>query len=218
MLDMKERIACRIAKELKSGDVVNLGIGLPVKVAYFLPENVEVTFESENGFLGIATGSAITNPNPVLLDAGGQYSAIQPGACFFDSAESFGLIRGGHIDITVLGAMQVDAQGNLANWAVPGKLVVGMGGAMDLVTGARKVIIAMLHTNKGAYKIMKQCTLPLTAVSVVDTIVTEMGVIRVTERGLVLTERFKDYTVEQIQAATEAELIIPTDLKVLETP
>ena len=131
---------------------------------------------------------------------------------------SFGLIRGGHIDITVLGAMQVDAQGNLANWAVPGKLVVGMGGAMDLVTGARKVIIAMLHTNKGAYKIMKQCTLPLTAVSVVDTIVTEMGVIRVTERGLVLTERFKDYTVEQIQAATEAELIIPTDLKVLETP
>ena len=217
MLDLKERIACRVARELKSGDVVNLGVGLPVKVAQYLPDGVDVTFESENGFLGIATGSAVTDPHPDLLDVGGQYSAIRPGASFFDSAESFGLIRGGHIDITVLGAMQVDAEGNLANWAVPGKLVVGMGGAMDLVVGARRVIIAMLHTNKGAPKIMRQCTLPLTAVGVVDTIVTEMGVIRVTRDGLELTERFADYSVEQIQAATEAPLNIGTNLKVLET-
>lgn len=217
MLDLKERIACRVAQELRSGDVVNLGVGLPVKVAQYLPDGVDVTFESENGFLGIATGSAVTDPHPDLLDAGGQYSAIRPGASFFDSAESFGLIRGGHIDITVLGAMQVDAEGNLANWAVPGKLVVGMGGAMDLVVGARRVIIAMLHTNKGAPKIMRRCTLPLTAVGVVDTIVTEMGVIRVTQGGLELTERFADYTVEQIQAATEAPLNIGTNLKVLET-
>ena len=131
MLDLKERIAQRAAQELRPGDVVNLGIGLPMKVARFLPEGVDVTFESENGFLGIATGAEVTEPQPDLLDAGGHYSAIRPGACFFDSAESFGLIRGGHIDITVLGAMQVDQHGNLANWAVPGKLVVGMGGAMD---------------------------------------------------------------------------------------
>lgn len=216
MLDLKERIAQRAAQELRPGDVVNLGIGLPMKVARFLPEGVDVTFESENGFLGIATGAEVTEPQPDLLDAGGHYSAIRPGACFFDSAESFGLIRGGHIDITVLGAMQVDQHGNLANWAVPGKLVVGMGGAMDLVVGARRVIIAMQHTSKGTPKIMKDCTLPLTAVHVVDTIITEMGVIQVTPEGLELTERFADYTVEQIQAATEAPLKISETLKVLD--
>lgn len=216
MLDLKERIAQRAAQELRPGDVVNLGIGLPMKVARFLPEGVDVTFESENGFLGIATGAEVTEPQPDLLDAGGHYSAIRPGACFFDSAESFGLIRGGHIDITVLGAMQVDLHGNLANWAVPGKLVVGMGGAMDLVVGARRVIIAMQHTSKGTPKIMKDCTLPLTAVHVVDTIITEMGVIQVTPEGLELTERFADYTVEQIQAATEAPLKISETLKVLD--
>ena len=216
MLDLKERIAQRAAQELRPGDVVNLGIGLPMKVARFLPEGVDVTFESENGFLGIATGAEVTEPQPDLLDAGGHYSAIRPGACFFDSAESFGLIRGGHIDITVLGAMQVDQHGNLANWAVPGKLVVGMGGAMDLVVGARRVIIAMQHTSKGTPKIMKDCTLPLTAVHVVDTIITEMGVIQVTPEGLELTERFSDYTVEQIQAATEAPLKISKTLKVLD--
>ena len=216
MLDLKERIAQRAAQELRPGDVVNLGIGLPMKVARFLPEGVDVTFESENGFLGIATGAEVTEPQPDLLDAGGHYSAIRPGACFFDSAESFGLIRGGHIDITVLGAMQVDQHGNLANWAVPGKLVVGMGGAMDLVVGARRVIIAMQHTSKGTPKIMKDCTLPLTAVHVVDTIITEMGVIQVMPEGLELTERFSDYTVEQIQAATEAPLKIRKTLKVLD--
>lgn len=216
MLDLKERIAQRAAQELRPGDVVNLGIGLPMKVARFLPEGVDVTFESENGFLGIATGAEVTEPQPDLLDAGGHYSAIRPGACFFDSAESFGLIRGGHIDITVLGAMQVDQHGNLANWAVPGKLVVGMGGAMDLVVGARRVIIAMQHTSKGTPKIMKDCTLPLTAVHVVDTIITEMGVIQVMPEGLELTERFSDYTVEQIQAATEAPLKISKTLKVLD--
>ena len=216
MLDLKERIAQRAAQELRPGDVVNLGIGLPMKVARFLPEGVDVTFESENGFLGIATGAEVTEPQPDLLDAGGHYSAIRPGACFFDSAESFGLIRGGHIDITVLGAMQVDQHGNLANWAVPGKLVVGMGGAMDLVVGARRVIIAMQHTSKGTPKIMKDCTLPLTAVHVVDTIITEMGVIQVTPEGLELTERFADYPVEQIQAATEAPLKISETLKVLD--
>ena len=216
MLDLKERIAQRAAQELRPGDVVNLGIGLPMKVARFLPEGVDVTFESENGFLGIATGAEVTEPQPDLLDAGGHYSAIRPGACFFDSAESFGLIRGGHIDITVLGAMQVDQHGNLANWAVPGKLVVGMGGAMDLVVGARRVIIAMQHTSKGTPKIMKDCTLPLTAVHVGDTIITEMGVIQVMPEGLELTERFSDYTVEQIQAATEAPLKISETLKVLD--
>ena len=216
MLDLKERIAQRAAQELRPGDVVNLGIGLPMKVARFLPEGVDVTFESENGFLGIATGAEVTEPQPDLLDAGGHYSAIRPGACFFDSAESFCLIRGGHIDITVLGAMQVDQHGNLANWAVPGKLVVGMGGAMDLVVGARRVIIAMQHTSKGTPKIMKDCTLPLTAVHVVDTIITEMGVIQVMPEGLELTERFSDYTVEQIQAATEAPLKISKTLKVLD--
>lgn len=216
MLDLKERIAQRAAQELRPGDVVNLGIGLPMKVARFLPDGVDVTFESENGFLGIATGAEVTEPQPDLLDAGGHYSAIRPGACFFDSAESFGLIRGGHIDITVLGAMQVDQHGNLANWAVPGKLVVGMGGAMDLVVGARRVIIAMQHTSKGTPKIMKDCTLPLTAVHVVDTIITEMGVIQVMPEGLELTERFSDYTVEQIQAATEAPLKISKTLKVLD--
>lgn len=216
MLDLKERIAQRAAQELRPGDVVNLGIGLPMKVARFLPEGVDVTFESENGFLGIATGAEVTEPQPDLLDAGGHYSAIRPGACFFDSAESFGLIRGGHIDITVLGAMQVDQHGNLANWAVPGKLVVGMGGAMDLVVGARRVIIAMQHTSKGTPKIMKDCTLPLTAVHVVDTIITEMGVIQVMPEGLELTERFSDYTAEQIQAATEAPLKISETLKVLD--
>ena len=216
MLDLKERIAQRAAQELRPGDVVNLGIGLPMKVARFLPEGVDVTFESENGFLGIATGAEVTEPQPDLLDAGGHYSAIRPGACFFDSAESFGLIRGGHIDITVLGAMQVDQHGNLANWAVPGKLVVGMGGAMDLVVGARRVIIAMQHTSKGTPKIMKDCTLPLTAVHVVDTIITEMGVIQVMPEELELTERFSDYMVEQIQAATEAPLKISKTLKVLD--
>ena len=215
----KDLIAYRTARLFKDGDVVNLGIGMPTKCLDYLPEGVDVWVDSENGVVGL-TGAPKEGEyaDPNVVDAGGKPSVLRVGGSCFDSFRSFGFIRGGHIDATVLGAYEVDAEGNLANWMIPGKTAAGMGGAMDLVTGARKVIIAMLHTNKGAYKIMKQCTLPLTAVSVVDTIVTEMGVIRVTERGLVLTERFKDYTVEQIQAATEAELIIPTDLKVLETP
>lgn len=217
MLDMKQRIAYRVAQELKNGDVVNLGIGLPVQVARFVPRGMDITFQSENGFLGIATGAEITVKDPDLVDAGGKYSAINKGACFFDSACSFGLIRGRHIDITVLGAMQVDERGNLANWSVPGK-VVGMGGAMDLVVGAKRVIIAMMHTSNGRPKIMKQCTLPLTAMGVVDTIVTEMGVMKPAPNGLILTERFADYPVELIQAATDADLILAAELRVLEVP
>ncbi|NLV77034.1 MAG: CoA transferase subunit B [Tissierellia bacterium] len=210
---MKQFIAKRVAQELKDGDVVNLGIGLPTAVANYVPEGIEVLFQSENGFIGLGPAPEEGKEDKDIVNAGGQYVTILPGGAFFDSATSFGIIRGGHVDITVLGALQVDEEGNLANWMIPGKMVPGMGGAMDLVVGAKKVIIAMEHTVKGNHKILKKCNLPLTAVKVVDMIITEMGVMEVTEGGLVLKEINPEYTVEQVQEATEAQLTIPEDLK-----
>ncbi|NMA86637.1 MAG: CoA transferase subunit B [Tissierellia bacterium] len=213
---MKEFIAKRVAQELKDGDVVNLGIGLPTAVANFVPEGVNVLFQSENGFVGLGPAPEEGKEDKDIVNAGGQPVTILPGGMFFDSATSFGIIRGGHVDITVLGALQVDEKGNLANWMIPGKMVPGMGGAMDLVVGAKKVIIAMEHTVKGNHKILKECNLPLTAAGEVNLIITEMGVMEVTEDGLVLKEINPEYSVEEVQAATEAELIIPKDLKKME--
>ncbi|WP_315069461.1 3-oxoacid CoA-transferase subunit B [uncultured Clostridium sp.] len=209
---IKEFIAKRIAKELKNGDVVNLGIGLPTMVANYIPEGVNVVLQSENGFVGLGSEPVETEVDKDIVNAGGQPVTIKTGAAFFDSATSFGIIRGGHVDATVLGALEVDKKGNLANFMVPGKMVPGMGGAMDLVSGAKKVIIAMTHTSKGAPKILRECKLPLTAVGKVNLIVTEMGVMEVTKNGLVLKEYNPQYTVEEIKSATEAELIIAHDL------
>ena len=213
---MRERIAKRVAKEFSNGDVVNLGIGLPTLVANYIPENISITLQSENGFLGIGPATQAGEEIPNLVNAGGQPVSILPGGAFFDSAFSFALIRGGHVAATVLGALQVDEEGNLANWMVPGKMVPGMGGAMDLVAGARKVIVAMEHTAKGEPKILKKCNLPLTAQKEVDLIVTEKGVIEVTSEGLVLIEIAPDTTVEEVQQLTEATLIISKELKVME--
>lgn len=213
MADIKEIIAARVAKELKDGDVVNLGIGLPTMVANFLPEGVHIVLQSENGIMGMGPAAEKGKEDVDIVNAGAQYVTVNPGAMFFDSATSFGIIRGGHVDATILGALEVDQHGNLSNWIVPGKMVPGMGGAMDLVVGAKKVIIAMQHTQKGAHKILKECRLPYTAVGVVDMIITEMGVMEVTKDGIVLTELHPDYTVEQVQEATEATLIISPDLK-----
>lgn len=206
-------IAKRVAQELKDGDVVNLGIGLPTFVANFIPKGIDITLQSENGFVGMGPAPAEGEEDCDMVNAGGQHVTILPGGAFFDSAESFLIIRGGHVDVTVLGALEVDEKGNLANWMVPGKMVPGMGGAMDLVTGAKKVIIAMNHTAKGNHKILKKCRLPLTAMECVDLIVTEMGVMEVTDKGLLLKEINPEFTVEDIQNATEAELIITDDLK-----
>lgn len=216
MADIKNFIAKRVAKELSDGDVVNLGIGLPTLVANYIPPEYDVTFQSENGFVGIGPAPEKGKEDVDLINAGAQYVSVKPGAAFFDSAVSFGIIRGGHVDATVLGALQVDEEGNLANWLIPGVLVPGMGGAMDLVSGAKKVIIAMQHTNKGAHKILKKCTLPLTAENEVNLIITEMGVIEVTKDGLVLKEINPEYSVEDVKNATEAELIISDDLKPME--
>lgn len=212
---MRNRIAKRVALEFKDGDIVNLGIGMPTLVANFISPEIKVTLQSENGFLGVGPAPEPGQEIPNLVNAGGQPVTILPGGMFFDSAMSFALIRGGHVAATVLGALQVDEKGNLANWMVPGKIVPGMGGAMDLVVGAQKVIVAMEHTAKGAPKILKECNLPLTAKSEVDLIVTEMGVIEVTPAGLLLKEIFADTTVEAIQAVTEAKLLIADDLKIL---
>lgn len=213
MADVKERIARRVAKELNDGDVVNLGIGLPTMVANCLPEGVEVVLQSENGIMNM--GEAPEVPNVDVVNAGAQYVTIKPGGQFFDSATSFAIIRGGHVDATILGALEVDKHGNLSNWIVPGKMVPGMGGAMDLVVGARKVIVAMQHTQKGKHKILDECTLPYTAVNCVDMIITEMGVMRVTPDGIVLEEIHEDFTVEEVQAATGCQLIISDNLKTM---
>jgi acetate CoA/acetoacetate CoA-transferase beta subunit len=213
MADIKEIIAARTALELKDGDVVNLGIGLPTMVASFLPDGIDIILQSENGIMGMGETAKTGEENVDIINAGAQYVTVNPGAMFFDSATSFGIIRGGHVDATILGALEVDAQGNLANWIVPGKMVPGMGGAMDLVVGARKVIIAMTHTQKGKPKILKKCTLPYTAIGVVDMIITEMGVMEVTDYGIMLTEINPAYTIEQIKEATEAELSISASLK-----
>ncbi|QEK11496.1 CoA transferase subunit B [Crassaminicella thermophila] len=215
-MNVKELIARRVSKELKDGDVVNLGIGLPTMVANYIPKDLDITFQSENGFVGLGPAPEEGKEDKDLVNAGGQPVTTVDGAAFFDSATSFGIIRGGHVDVTVLGALQVDEKGNLANWMVPGKMVPGMGGAMDLVVGAKKVIIAMTHTAKGKAKILKECTLPLTAKGQVNMIVTEMGVIEVTEKGLLLTELNPEYTIEDVKKATEAELMIANNLKKME--
>ena len=215
-MDVKEIIARRIAKELRDEDVVNLGIGLPTMVANYLPENVHVVLQSENGFVGLGPVSAPGKEDKDLINAGAQYVTVNPGAAFFDSAMSFGIIRGGHVDITVLGALEVDESGNLANYMVPGKMVPGMGGAMDLVSGAKKVIIGMVHSAKGEPKILKKCRLPLTAVSVVNLIITEKAVIEVTDHGLVLKEIAPSLTVQDVLKDTEANLIVTNDIKIME--
>ena len=210
---IREVIAKRVALELKDGDVVNLGIGLPTMVPNYLKSDVHVILQSENGLLGMGPNPAEGQENPELTDAGGGYITAVTGACSFDSATSFGIIRGGHVDVTILGALQVDEKGDLANWIIPGKKAPGMGGAMDLLVGAKKVILAMEHTAKGNPKILKKCTLPLTAAGQVNLIVTEMGVMEITPKGIVLREINPEFTVEQVQAATEAQLIIADDLK-----
>ncbi|KGG79839.1 acetate CoA-transferase [Caloranaerobacter azorensis H53214] len=212
----REIIAKRVAKELKDGDVVNLGIGLPTMVANYIPDGIDIILQSENGFIGLGPAPKSGEEDKDLINAGGQPVTIKPGGAFFDSATSFAIIRGGHVDATVLGALQVDEKGNLANWMIPGKMVPGMGGAMDLVVGAKKVIIAMEHTAKGKPKILKECTLPLTAAGQVNLIITEMAVIEVTERGLVLKELGPEATIEDVKANTEADLIIADDLKKME--
>lgn len=212
--EVKGYIARRVARELKNGDVVNLGIGLPTLVPRYLPEGVSVVLQSENGILGTAHPQT---PEPrYVVDAGGSPAGVAVGGCYIDSATSFALIRGGHIDATVLGALEVDEKGNLSNWIIPGKKIPGMGGAMDLVVGARKVIVAMEHTVKGAPKILTRCRLPFTAAECVDFIITEMGVMRVTEEGLRLAEINPEFTPEQVQAATEARLIVSPSLRPME--
>jgi acetate CoA/acetoacetate CoA-transferase beta subunit len=212
----KKIIAKRIAKELNDGDIVNLGIGLPTLVANYVPEEFNVILQSENGFVGLGSQPEEGKEDKDIVNAGAQYVTIKKGAAFFDSATSFGIIRGGHVDVTVLGALEVDQKGNLANFMIPGKMVPGMGGAMDLVSGAKKVIIAMIHTAKGEPKILKKCSLPLTAAGQVNLIVTEMGVMEVTADGLVLKEIYPEVTIEDILAATEADLVIDENLKVME--
>ena len=216
MADLKARIAKRCAKEFKDGDFANLGIGLPTMVADYIPEDIMVTLHSENGFAGIDAVADASNVDVDIINSGGVYETALPRVKYFDTAESFGLVRGGHVAATVLGAMEVAENGDLANWIVPGKKVAGMGGAMDLVTGARKVIITMMHTQKGAHKILKKCTLPLTAEKCVDLIITEMGVMEVREDGIWVTELHPDYTKEDIQAATGCELHFDPNMKAME--
>ena len=208
-MDEKVLIAKRVALELKHGDLVNLGIGLPTQVAAYLPEDIEVFFQSENGVVGMLALPDEGLEAEDLTDAGGRPIGALPGAATFDSAMSFGLIRGGHLDLTVLGGLQVDAHGRLANWMVPGRMVPGMGGAMDLVSGAKRVVVAMTHTQKGEPKIVRECTLPLTSTRPVSLIVTELAVIAPSPRGLELRERAPGVSVEAIVSATGAELIVP---------
>jgi len=214
-MDEKTLIAKRVALELRDGELVNLGIGLPTLVARYLPDDVEVFLQSENGLIGIQALPEAGLEDDDLTDAGGGPVGAVPGAAAFDSAMSFGLVRGGHLDVTVLGGLQVDQEGKLANWMVPGKMVPGMGGAMDLVSGAKRVIVAMQHTAKGQPKILKRCTLPVTSVRRVSLIVTDLAVIEPTANGLVLRETAPGVTVEQVIAATEAELIVPLDVRTM---
>jgi 3-oxoacid CoA-transferase subunit B len=212
----KERIARRIAQEFKDGFYVNLGIGLPTMITAYLPAGIDVVFQSENGMLGVGPAPGDEETDPDLINAGKQPVTELPGCSYFASEESFAMIRGGHMDMSVLGAMQVDERGNLANWTIPGKMVKGMGGAMDLVAGARRVIVAMEHQTKdGASRILKECTLPLTGQSVVHDIVTELCWIRVTPEGLLLTEVAEGLDATEVQARTEATLIVSPELRVM---
>jgi len=214
-MNIKEIIARRVAMELNEGDVVNLGIGLPTLVAGFVEDDKDVTFQSENGMLGL-TGTPLEGEEDYdLSNAGGKPITMSKDGVTFDSATSFTIIRGGHVDVTVLGSLQVDEEGNISNWIIPGKMVPGMGGAMDLVVGAKKVIVAMTHTSRGKLKILKRCTLPFTAVKQVNMIVTELGVMEVTENGILLKEIAKGITVKEVQDQTEATLIVSPELKVM---